>query len=355
MECSDPVAFEASALSSGRIPVLVSSQGISPLVHRHANTGTSLVDSWPWPYNSGPENERRSQDAFQRLGNGFDLVPYVSNLTVNGYKSSATRMSMQPENETNGTSLEERARSASKRLESLRDGLGMTQSAVAQKLNMTRPGYSKWEDKVPDAVIVVAELAHVLNTTVEFIANGREPEISLLQAENERLRRELSEARADIRAREAIAGSDGENRNGQLARLWSVLEVVANGSGAISEEAIADTTELGLEEVKSYCVMLQRRKLIRRLDGGWAVVGIPVVRADTDEDIKAVADMAMYELEHRILPGVVRTGGAVALADVRVSGDMPGEIVMQALRDALVTVDTGEGQVLRVLVGVARV
>ena len=71
------------------------------------------------------------------------------------------------------------AQKVGNQISTLRKNKGLTQSDLGERLGVTFQSVSKWErgETLPDTAILV-DLANVLETTIDFILNGMEKEMS---------------------------------------------------------------------------------------------------------------------------------------------------------------------------------
>ena len=78
-----------------------------------------------------------------------------------------------------------------------------------------------------------------------------------------------------------------------------------------------------------------------------------MLRAEEDQELTALSAVARRLMEERILPGIQHSEGAVAVAEVKIRGALPGGLAMQAIQRVLADLDQDDGTPLTVLFGVA--
>lgn len=65
-------------------------------------------------------------------------------------------------------------RAVGKRIRDLREGLGLNQHALAEKVGASQPALSRWEHGVGDMPLFVAgKIAKQLSVTVDWILRGK--------------------------------------------------------------------------------------------------------------------------------------------------------------------------------------
>ena len=136
-----------------------------------------------------------------------------------------------------------------------------------------------------------------------------------------------------------------------LGALWLVLEQIALSPRPISEMEIMEKVGFLLEEVKRLCSILRRRRLISHTGEGWVVFGTPIIRVDTEEEANVFSTLVLTEFRERVLPRAASSGGAVAIAEVKIKSEQPGEAAMQAIHRALAELEQPDGVPLRMVVG----
>lgn len=224
------------------------------------------------------------------------------------------------------------------------------QDELAELLKVARSTLNGWgtRDSIPYEKCV--EVAERYPTSLDWLLLGREQstdstrmealkaENAQLRAENQRLRRETAEA-------------DGQSDGSDVDALLRIAEFVGI-NGPVTELQLQESLGMAAEDVSRLCLILFRRRVLKQMAAGWSLQKEGVFRVDETGEVADLGKQALKLMEERVVFGARGHRGALAVADVRIAGDEPGERVMTAIREALLRIEDQEGRIQKVVVGV---
>jgi len=131
--------------------------------------------------------------------------------------------------------------------------------------------------------------------------------------------------------------------------LWKVVELVQR-LGPISEEELQKLSAIEASWLTGYKVMLRNRNIVGiSEDGHWYIkAGAAPLMGVTEADAAAVGLQSLEFLIKNIIPAMEHGDGALALATMRVE---PTVNILEAIREALVRLETPNGKLVRIMVG----
>ena len=142
-------------------------------------------------------------------------------------------------------------------------------------------------------------------------------------------------------------------KGSQFGLYVAILDLLSRESTPQTEETLARALGVPVEKVSKSCTILQRRCQISWHASGWLKVEEPILRAESEEDTRAILQQALHEFEDRIVPRATRTGGGIAMTEVRIEGTYAVAAIMQALRQTLIGLDSVNGAPHSIVIGVA--
>lgn len=244
----------------------------------------------------------------------------------------------------------------SHRLLALRERAGLTQAALAARVGLTRPGYARWEEKVPDAVVVLNRLTEALGVSMAQLIQGEHSApapgtLEALQQEVEKLKQE----NARLRGLAGIPSDAPPTPLSNFERMYRVAHVLM-AKGPASEVELQAATGFALEDVKRLCLDMNLQQLILPHADGWQLVPEVVVKLASVADMHAMGRDAHAFLTDKILPdfGLPSSSSSIVMTEVRVGGAFPGQKLANALRDTLTRLEDPAGVLVKMLFAFAK-
>lgn len=251
----------------------------------------------------------------------------------------------------------------------VRTSHGWSQEEFSKRIGISKSAVYRMEkgEHIPGAE-VLAKIVRGVGVSAEWLLMGlgemkagtgdKAEEIKLLEdrvRDLERLNSKLQQNLNEYDTRLEVLPPDHSlpvMEPGQIEPLWQIIEVLVR-EVSVSEERLKEELGMSAEQMRQHCLLLYRQRVLRRVGQDWALTKEALLRAASNNDVASVSRQALAIMVQRVIPGALSTRGALAVADVRVGGEGPGERLMQAIRDAFSTIEDENGQVLKVVIGVA--
>lgn len=250
----------------------------------------------------------------------------------------------------------------SSRILAVRQANGLTQEQLATRIGVSKSAIWRMEkgEHIPGAD-VVTRLCDELSVSADWLLLGRGalqwtgPALAVSQAASQTASPTSAPTPAlpvapPIGRRTAFGLDPKES---QFGLFVAILDLLSRETTPQTEEALATALGVPIEKVSKGCTILQRRCQIFWHPSGWLKVQEPILRAESEEDAQTILHQALHEFEHRIVPRAKRTGGGIAMTEVRIEGSSAVAAIMQALRQTLIGLDAADGAPHRIVIGVA--
>ena len=217
---------------------------------------------------------------------------------------------------------------------------------LARTLGIPRSTVSNWVTRETVPYEICVELVLGRGLRLEWLILGQGSRMG--DAADAQRIQQLEAEVAQLKAQTGPA----ERREPSALGLLRTIIGVADKEGGATEAEMQQRTGASPEEVRSACLSLFRRRVLRQTSTGWALPREALLRFDEASEVASLGEEAINILRSQIIPGAQDTRGALAVADVRIAGQEPGETVMAAIRATLLQLENQGGRRQKVVVGV---
>ena len=226
----------------------------------------------------------------------------------------------------------------------LRSRTGLNQEQFGAKVDLSKSAVWRMEkgEHMPGGD-VVANLCEKMGVSADWFLLGRgQPFWN--EAPESVASNATSEVKESLQGGEIADGSDVDS----LLRIAEFVGI----NGPVTELQLKEGLAMSAEDVARLCLILFRRRVLKQVAAGWSLQKEGVFRVDETSEVADLGRQALKLMEERIVFGARGHRGALAVADVRIAGDEPGERVMTAIWEALLRIESQEGRIQKVVVGV---
>lgn len=243
-------------------------------------------------------------------------------------------------------------------IDRMQKALGVSSDTeLAAALGIKRSTVGSWRHRESIPIDECLEIARTHGVSLDWLLLERgDPLPSPAKDEEiQRLQEELAALRTELKRSPAAHSPPTEQArsSNRMLQVWRVLEVIAAHPEGVTEQYLQEKLSLSAEALGHHTLTLLRRGRIRQNGETWSLSGDDVMIADSDEEVAALLEEAKYVFETHVLPGATQARARLLLGEVRVAGEMPGKVLLNALHTTLKAVDVQEGSLLQVVIGLA--
>lgn len=231
---------------------------------------------------------------------------------------------------------------------------------LAERLQVARSTLNGWGTRRSIPYEKCVEVAEQYGVSLDWLMLGR-GSLTAEQEELKQLRARVHELEQRLQVKTmsepfAALAALAEQLNsmpqpvGDVKTAWKVLNLLSS-EGPLTDAAIQSRLGLSQQALEYYLRLLYPANLISKTSSGWIQTGMALTNATTREEFLMLCRQASSVMSTALASRMAGQRSAVAVAEVKIAGPLPGEQILGAIRNALLSIENPAGSVINVEIG----